>query len=173
MKFVRSTLITIARRFSSTGLGLTIKAASLPAGSQLNGSPLREPAKTIKTVAMASTAGDAPAGLAGTPGNAAIHSRYAGNVRLSPIVRKFAARLHEQLELADTAQSGGDMETLARFGHWLAGAAGTVGYDAFTLPARELQELAKQGDAQAAAKVFGRLVRMANQLVVPDVAAPS
>jgi HPt (histidine-containing phosphotransfer) domain-containing protein len=170
MKFVCWTLTSIARRFSSTGLGLTIRAASSSGSRPLDGLPLREPAKTM---AMAGTAGDAPAGLAGEQESVAIHSRYAGNVRLSPIVRKFAARLHEQLDLADTAQSSGDMEALARFGHWLAGAAGTVGYDAFTLPARELQELANQGDAQAAATALGRLTRMASQLVVPDALATS
>ena len=126
-----------------------------------------------KSVAAAGTAGDAPAGLKGAQGDVAIHSRYAGNVRLSPIVRKFAARLHEQLDLADTAQSSGDMEALARFGHWLAGAAGTVGYDDFTLPARELQELAKRGDSLAAATALGRLARMASQLVVPGALATS
>ena len=165
MKFVRWTLTSIARRFSSIGLGLTISAASSPASKQPDGLPLRESAETVAGVG---TAGDIPAGLAEAQENAAIHSRYASDVRLSPIVRKFARLLHEQLGLADTAQSSGDMEALARFGHWLAGAAGTVGYDAFTLPARELQALAKQGDAQAAATALERLTRMASQLVVPD-----
>lgn len=170
MKFVRWTLTSIARRFPNTGLGLTIKAASSPGSRPLDGLPLRE---SVETVARAGAAGDAHAGLAGAPGDAEIHSRYASNVRLSPIVRKFAARLQEQLDLAGTAQSSGDMGALASFGHWLAGAAGTVGYDAFTLPARELQELAKQGDAQAAATALGRLTRMASQLVVPEALASS
>ncbi|NMM06746.1 Hpt domain-containing protein [Polaromonas sp.] len=170
MKFVWWTSTSIARRFSSTGLGLTIKAASSPANIPLEGLPLRKPAETV---ARAGTAGDVPARLAETQENAAIHSRYAGNVRLSPIVRKFAGLLHEQLDLADTAQSSGDMEALARFGHWLAGVAGTVGYDAFTLPARELQALAKQGDALAAATALRQLARMASQLVVPDALATS
>lgn len=149
MKFVRWTLTPIARRFSHTGLGLPI---SSPASKPLDGLPLRESAETV----------------AGAQENAAIHSRYASNVHLSPIVCKFAGLLHEQLDLAGTAQASGDMEALARFGHWLAGTAGTVGYDAFTLPARELQALAKQGDAQAVATALGRLTRMASQLVVPD-----
>lgn len=122
---------------------------------------------------MAGTASDALADLAGAQEDTAIFSRYAGDVRLSPIVRKFAARLHEQLALAGAAQSIGDMEALARFGHWLAGTAGTVGYDAFTLPGRELQALARRGDAQAAATALGQLTKMASLLVVPVALAAS
>ena len=118
-------------------------------------------------------AGDALQGLTAVEEGGAIYSRFAGNTRLSPIVRKFAARLHEQLDRAAKAQSSGDMEELARFGHWLAGAAGTVGYDAFTVPARELEALAKQGDAQAVVTVLGRLNQMANQVVAPDALATS
>jgi HPt (histidine-containing phosphotransfer) domain-containing protein len=132
--------------------------------------PLCEPAETV---AMAGAKGDVSAGLARAQGGVAIHSRYADNIRFSPIVRKFAARLHEQLELADAALSSGDMVALARFGHWLAGTAGTVGYDAFTLPGRELQALAKQGDAQAAATALMQLTRMASLLVVPDALVAS
>ena len=143
---------------------LTFNCANRP----LDGVPVLA---TAKTLAITGTAGDAPARLAAAQEDAAIHSRYAGNARLSPIVRKFAARLHEQLDRADSAKSSGDMEALARFGHWLAGVAGTVGYDVFTLPARELQKLAKQGDAQATATVLGRLRRMASQMVVPAALA--
>jgi HPt (histidine-containing phosphotransfer) domain-containing protein len=170
MKFVRWTLTSLARRFSNAGLGLTISAASSPASRPLDGSPVREPAETV---AIAGPKGDVPAGFARAQEDTAIHSRYANNIRFSPIVRKFSARLHEQLERADAAQSSGDMEALARFGHWLAGTAGTVGYDAFTPPARELQALATRGDAQAAATALKRLARMASRLVVPDAVASS
>jgi HPt (histidine-containing phosphotransfer) domain-containing protein len=131
-----------------------------------------ETLKNDGTAATAGTSGDAPAGLTEAQEDTAIHSRYASNIRLSPIVRKFAALLHEQLELADTAQSVGDVEALARFGHWLTGTAGTMGYDAFTMPARELQELATRGDAPAAAMALRRLAGMASRLVVPDALRP-
>ena len=48
-----------------------------------------------------------------------------------------------------------------------------MGYDAFTVPARELEALAKQGDAQAVVTVLGRLNQMANQVVAPDALATS
>lgn len=167
MNSVRSPLPYIARQSNT---GLQISAATSPASKLVNGLSLCEPAETA---ARAGAAGDIPAGLAGAQAGVAIHSRYASNIRLSPIVRKFAGVLHEQLGLAGAAQSSGNMEALARFGHWLAGTAGTVGYDAFTLPAGELQALAKRGDALAVATALMQLTKMANLLVVPNALAAS
>jgi CheY-like chemotaxis protein len=99
-----------------------------------------------------------------------IRSRFAANARLVPIVRKFAGRLHEQLGHARVAADGADLAEVERLAHWLAGAAGTVGYDAFTEPARELEAAAKAGDGTLAAAVLQRLARMADQLEVPEVA---
>jgi len=98
-----------------------------------------------------------------------IRSRFASNAKLVPIVRKFAGRLHEQLGNARTAVDCGDLAEVERLAHWLAGAAGTVGYDAFTEPARELEAAAKAGDVVQSAAVLQRLHRMADQLEVPEV----
>jgi CheY-like chemotaxis protein/HPt (histidine-containing phosphotransfer) domain-containing protein len=98
-----------------------------------------------------------------------IRSRFAGNAKLVPIVRKFAARLQEQLEHTRDAMAARDLAEVERLGHWLAGAAGTVGYDAFTEPARELEAAAKAGDVVQSAAVLQRLHRMADQLEVPEV----
>jgi HPt (histidine-containing phosphotransfer) domain-containing protein len=99
-----------------------------------------------------------------------IRSRFAHQPRLVPIVRKFAARLREQLENTRHAADIGDLPEVERLAHWLAGAAGTVGYDAFTEPAREMEAAAKGGDVAAVDGVLQRLVRMAEQLEVPEVA---
>ncbi|MDB5911521.1 MAG: arcB 7 [Ramlibacter sp.] len=99
-----------------------------------------------------------------------IRSRFAANKKLAPIVRKFAARLKEQLDLAGQAREGGDLPEVARLAHWLAGAAGTVGYDAFTEPARELEAHALSGDQHSAAAVLQRIARMAEHLELPAVA---
>jgi HPt (histidine-containing phosphotransfer) domain-containing protein len=58
-----------------------------------------------------------------------------------------------------------------RLAHWLAGAAGTVGYDAFTEPARELEAAAKALDSQAAEAALQRIVRMGLLMEVPEVVA--
>ena len=99
-----------------------------------------------------------------------IRSRFAGNLKLVPIVRKFAARLQQQLSAAREAMDAGDLPEVERLAHWLAGAAGTVGYDAFTEPAREMEAAAKAGDAALAEVVLQRLARMGLQLEVPEVA---
>ena len=99
-----------------------------------------------------------------------IRSRFADNAKLAPIVRKFAVRLHQQLRQAQEAVEAGDLPEVARLAHWLAGAAGTMGYDAFTDPAREMEAAAKAGDASLAEGVLQRLSRMADQLEIPEIA---
>ena len=98
-----------------------------------------------------------------------VRSRFADNPKLAPIVRKFAARLKEQLEHADKALGAGDHEEVARLAHWLAGAAGTVGYDVFTTPARALEAAAKAGDSVAADGALQRIVRLGDMMEIPDV----
>jgi CheY-like chemotaxis protein/HPt (histidine-containing phosphotransfer) domain-containing protein len=97
-----------------------------------------------------------------------IRSRFAGNPKLVPIVRKFAGRLDEQLKAVQASVLAGDLPEVDRLAHWLAGAAGTVGYDAFTEPARELEAAARAGDALATEVVLQRLLRMASQLELPQ-----
>jgi CheY-like chemotaxis protein/HPt (histidine-containing phosphotransfer) domain-containing protein len=99
-----------------------------------------------------------------------VRSRFATNPKLAPIVRKFAARLHEQLGVMGEAVAARDWPEVQRLGHWLAGAAGTVGYDSFTEPARELETSARAGDAAAAEGWLQRILRMAEQIEVPDAA---
>ncbi len=97
-----------------------------------------------------------------------IMSRFAGSPRFAPIVTKFAARLQEQLALAEQAWGQNDSAEIARFGHWLAGAAGTVGYDAFTEPARELEQRALQGDTAGVNQSMALLRNMAQRVQLPD-----
>jgi CheY-like chemotaxis protein/HPt (histidine-containing phosphotransfer) domain-containing protein/anti-sigma regulatory factor (Ser/Thr protein kinase) len=97
-----------------------------------------------------------------------IHSRFADQPRLSPIVAKFAARLRERIDEAWAYHAKGDFEELGRFGHWLAGSAGMMGYDSLTSPARDLEALAKAGDGSRASMVLAQLDGMCNRLVVPE-----
>ena len=97
-------------------------------------------------------------------------SRFADNPKLAPIVRKFAARLKEQLGHARAALAGGDLPEVERLAHWLAGAAGTVGYDAFTEPARELEAAAKAGEGAAAEAVLQRIEHLGDLMEIPAAA---
>lgn len=82
-------------------------------------------------------------------------------------MRKFAGRLDQQLGHAREASEGGDLAEVERLAHGLAGAAGTVRYDAFTGPASELEAAAKAGDVAAADGVLQCLIRMADKWRFP------
>ncbi|HEY1229157.1 MAG TPA: response regulator, partial [Ramlibacter sp.] len=124
-------------------------------------------AEAVAALPVAIEASDGPHDIAEGP----IRSRFAGNRNLVPIVRKFAGRLAEQLGQARAAADAGDLPEVQRLAHWLAGAAGTVGYDAFTDPARELEAAAKAGIAPQVDGLLQRLARMEQQVEIPDVVA--
>ncbi len=133
------------------------RVAGILGGTQLDAVPVQ--------ASVASAEAPVPA-----PEQAPIRSRFAGNQRLVPIVRKFAARLSQQLDAARSAVEAGDLGQLASVAHAMAGAAGTVGYDDFTDPARELEASAKAGDAPRAAALLARLQQMAARVEIPEAA---
>ena len=57
------------------------------------------------------------------------------------IVADFADRLPDALDVFVTALENQDMVLLRERSHWLVGSAGTVGFEAFVEPARELEHL--------------------------------
>jgi CheY-like chemotaxis protein/HPt (histidine-containing phosphotransfer) domain-containing protein len=65
------------------------------------------------------------------------------NPRIRAIIEKFVERLDEQLGAMTQAWNDRDFDALANLAHWLKGAGGTVGFDAFTEPAAHLEQLAK------------------------------
>lgn len=95
-------------------------------------------------------------------------SRLANHPRLRATVRKFSQRLNEQLSAMHRAHAEENFEELGSLGHWLKGAAGTVGYDAFTEPAMRLEQAAKAGDLEACATVLSDLHVLGLRMVVPD-----
>ena len=102
-----------------------------------------------------------------------IHSRFADHPRLSPIVAKFASRLRERLEQARQSYAQADFDELGRFGHWLAGSAGMMGYDGLTAPAREVEALATAGDLHGLEIALSGLDALCDRLVVPEPLATS
>ena len=95
-------------------------------------------------------------------------SRLAHNKRLAPTVRRFATRLEKQLAALDEAEANQDLAGLATIAHWIKGAAGTVGYDAFTDPAARLEELAKSGAAAEIAPMLNEIRSLSERLVIPE-----
>jgi CheY-like chemotaxis protein len=84
-----------------------------------------------------------------------------------PIVAGFVEHLHVQLERMREVWIARDMDELARLAHWLKGAAGTVGFEAFTSPAKRLQDLASTRNENEIQAVFEEIVQLASRIESP------
>jgi len=103
-----------------------------------------------------------------TAASVPIVSRLAGNKRLVPAVRRFAGRLDEQLAALDQAVLDHEFVEIAALAHWLKGAAGTVGYDAFTEVAAQLEQQAMAEAESQIHPLVSEIRSLAQRLVVPD-----
>jgi PAS domain S-box-containing protein len=110
----------------------------------------------------------APAGAApGSPGEP-VRSSLAHNPRLRPTIRRFAARLDEQMRAFENAAAARNFPELAALAHWLKGAAGTVGYNDFTGPATRLEQAAHAGAAADLDGVMAELRALVARLESPQ-----
>ncbi len=96
-----------------------------------------------------------------------LHSRLATHPRLARVARSFCEQLPYKLDEMQGALSGGDFKALNALAHWLKGAGGTVGYDAFFEPARDLEHACAEADASDAQHQMERLHQLALRLVAP------
>jgi PAS domain S-box-containing protein len=117
---------------------------------------------------------DAPEDEVPAGGATAIVSRLpADDPRFRRLIERFVPRLHEQIAAMDRAWEARDFEQLAGLAHWLKGSGGTVGFDEFTEPALNLEQLAKAKDEDRIEAAIGILRRLAGRVVVsPPEAAP-
>jgi CheY-like chemotaxis protein len=86
--------------------------------------------------------------------------------RSRAIIASFVARLHDKLQSMEASFESKDFAELLSLAHWLKGAAGTVGFDAFTEPAEELGELAANQKEEEIEEAIGRLSELAARIVV-------
>jgi CheY-like chemotaxis protein/HPt (histidine-containing phosphotransfer) domain-containing protein len=75
-------------------------------------------------------------------------NRGGGEDKFSQLAARFAGRLGGQFEQMGEAWRERDYPALADLAHWLKGAGGTVGFNQFTVPARDLEMAAKAADDQ-------------------------
>jgi CheY-like chemotaxis protein/HPt (histidine-containing phosphotransfer) domain-containing protein len=90
----------------------------------------------------------------------------ASNPRFRPIIEKFTRRLGEQLDAMTKAWNERNFDEIASLAHWLKGAGGTVGFDAFTEPAAKLEQFAKSKSADQVEQTIVELRRLADRVVV-------
>jgi CheY-like chemotaxis protein len=139
-------------------------------GRRVQGAPAPvAPVEEQPVAPSASAAIAAPAGSA-VADHSPVVSRLANHPRLRSAARKFAARLDEQLAAMELELRAGKFAELAALAHWLKGAGGTVGYDAYTVPARTLEGCAKAADGSGARIALDELHGLAKRMVVPDEA---
>ena len=100
-----------------------------------------------------------------------IQSRLATQTRMHAVIGKFIRRLHERMAEIDAALAANDTAALADLAHWLKGAGGTVGFDAFTEPAAELESAAHANDRAAIVHGVAELRDIANRLATPGSTA--
>ena len=83
------------------------------------------------------------------------------------LARLFTDRLTVKLQEMIDALNASDFEEVSNLGHWLKGAAGTVGYNVFTSPAANLELAAKSHDAQAVCNALEVLLNLTRR--IPDI----
>jgi PAS domain S-box-containing protein len=88
------------------------------------------------------------------------------NPRIRAIIEKFIERLDAQLGAMTRAWNNRDFDELANLAHWLKGAGGTVGFDAFTEPATNLEQRAKARSEAQIEDVLIVLRHLAERIVV-------
>jgi PAS domain S-box-containing protein len=119
-------------------------------------------------VMPAASPAPAPAVVAEQADSGPLLSRLANRPRLHNSIRKFTSRLAEQLDAMDAAWQARDLPALAALAHWLKGAAGTVGYDAFTEPSTELERCIERNDEPAIAASLTLLRSLQARIVEPS-----
>jgi PAS domain S-box-containing protein len=140
----------------STDAGALIAAGAVPA----------PPVPKVPAPARPSAHAAAPGG-----DTAAVVSRLAGTPRFAPVVASFAQRLPERLAALRAAHVRGDAEGCADIAHWLKGSAGSVGYDAFTEPARKAEEAARAGQLAAVGEQLDCIEALGTRVVAPAIAS--
>ncbi|HTS52723.1 MAG TPA: ATP-binding protein [Burkholderiales bacterium] len=108
-----------------------------------------------------------PAVAAGSDTVAPVVSRLADHPRLRSVVRKFAQQMPERMQAIEVAWNARDFQNLAALAHWLKGSGGTAGFDAFTAPAKTLEQMAKARSEQQTGEVVAELRQLVEHIVVP------
>jgi CheY-like chemotaxis protein/HPt (histidine-containing phosphotransfer) domain-containing protein len=82
------------------------------------------------------------------------------------IVSEFVEKLSVEIEKMDAASCKSDFVELAKLAHWLKGAGGTVGFDCFTEPARQLEKFAAEKANDKVGETLRKLRNLEKVLVV-------
>jgi PAS domain S-box-containing protein len=107
-------------------------------------------------------------GFASEAGVEPIVSRFVGKQRMHRVIRRFPLQLASQLEGMEKAWAARDFATLKNLAHTLKGSGGTLGFDGFTEPSMQLEELAKQRREDGIEAAIQELRELERRVVVPE-----
>jgi PAS domain S-box-containing protein len=96
-----------------------------------------------------------------------IVSRLAHHPRLAKVARNFCNTLPEKLLSMQQALAEERLDDLAALAHWLKGAGGTVGYDDFFEPAKQLESQARAGRLTELQQTLREIQSMAERVQPP------
>ena len=97
-----------------------------------------------------------------------VTSRLAAHSRLHRPIVLFGEKLQQQIVKMEQSWECRNMAELADLAQWLKGAAGTVGYDAFTEPAIRLEQATKSESNEHSAELIARIRCLADAIVLPE-----
>ena len=103
------------------------------------------------------------------PNTTLVVSRLAGHPKLGAVARTFGLKLPGELLKMNKALEKKSLTDLSELAHWLKGAAGSVGYDAFTEPATRLEQAAKLNDLMLASEMLTIIQSLSARLQLPEV----
>jgi PAS domain S-box-containing protein len=104
-----------------------------------------------------------PSQVGGDP----VPSRLAHHPKLRSVARRFGMQMPERMTAIEQACAARDFQTLAGLAHWLKGSGGTAGYDAFTTPAKSLEQAAKAHDENRCDAMVVELRDLVDRIVLP------
>ncbi|RZI80970.1 MAG: PAS domain-containing sensor histidine kinase [Rubrivivax sp.] len=93
-------------------------------------------------------------------------SRLSKHPKLRKVVVRFMDEFPRKLELMNHTLQQGDLASLAQHAHWLKGAGGSVGFDAFFEPARHLEAACAVEDAIQAGHWLQHIGELGHRMVL-------
>ncbi|MFT3858309.1 MAG: ATP-binding protein [Aquabacterium sp.] len=99
-------------------------------------------------------------------------SRLSQHPKLRNVVRRFIDQFPTKQQAMETAMAHNDWEELAQLAHWLKGAGGSVGFDDFFAPARDLETACKDRHKELASRHLVVIRSLAQRMTLdaPDAA---
>jgi PAS domain S-box-containing protein len=93
-------------------------------------------------------------------------SRLSQHPKLRQVVARFIEQFPHKLSAMDTALRQQDLTHLAELAHWLKGAGGSVGFDAYFEPAKDLETACKSGSLSDAERQLKTIRALRDRMVL-------